>query len=69
MRSWIKEGLIKLGGIVVDEAAHQVAQGAHELSAALYSGSAFVMYGRGTRDDPQVNPPQQEQSQDMGRDM
>jgi hypothetical protein len=29
----------------------QVAFGAHELAAALFNGSGFVMYPRGNRDD------------------
>jgi hypothetical protein len=38
------------------------AHGAHELAAALFNGSAFVMYPRGKHDDsvhgPQVEAPQ-----------
>jgi hypothetical protein len=33
------------------EAKHQLAQGAHELAAALFNGNAFVMYPRGGKDD------------------
>ena len=36
------------------------AHGAHELAAALFNGSAFVMYPRGTKDDQ----PSHEQAQD-----
>jgi hypothetical protein len=59
MREWLKN--------MVTEAAHQMgselkqmgAHGSHELAAALFNGSAFVMYPRGTRED--VHQPEQAQ--------
>jgi hypothetical protein len=33
------------------EVVHQVGAGAHELAAALFNGSAFVMYPRGSKED------------------
>ena len=50
-----------------------VAHGAHELAAALFNGSAFVMYPRGTREDgkeqdQQVDLPQRQQERG-GRSM
>jgi hypothetical protein len=41
----------KIVGDVGHEIKQQVASGAHELAAALFNGSGFVMYPRGTRDD------------------
>jgi hypothetical protein len=48
------------------ELAYQVGAGAHELAAALFNGSAFVMYPRGGKEDPaQAGPePAPEQVQD-----
>jgi len=54
------------------------AHGAHELAAALFNGSPFVMYPRGTKDDHGVHGPehgldakemeQPQQEHDRGRD-
>jgi hypothetical protein len=41
----------KIVGDVGHEMKQQVAAGAHELAAALFNGSGFVMYPRGTRED------------------
>ncbi len=41
----------KILGDVGHEAKQQVAFGAHEIAAALFNGSGFVMYPRGTKDD------------------
>src|SRR5258708_4913803 len=41
----------KIVGDVGHEMKQQLAAGAHELAAALFNGSGFVMYPRGTRDD------------------
>jgi hypothetical protein len=41
----------KIVGDVGHETKQQVTFGAHELAAALFNGSAFVMYPRGARDD------------------
>jgi hypothetical protein len=45
---------------LVNEGVHQVGAGAHELAAALFNGSGFVMYPRQTGHDDQnhgVNGP------------
>ncbi len=44
--------LEKILGDVGHELKQQVAFGAHELAAALFNGSGFVMYPRGSREDP-----------------
>jgi hypothetical protein len=54
------------------EMKEQVKHGAHELAAALFNGSAFVMYPRQAqgKDDQQHGLPQQaqqEQHQEQGR--
>jgi hypothetical protein len=41
----------KIVGDIGHEMKQQVAFGAHELAAALFNGSGFVMYPRGARDD------------------
>lgn len=43
------------------EVVHQVGAGAHELAAALFTGSGFVMYQRGARGDHGVHGPDQAQ--------
>jgi len=43
------------------EFMQQGAAGAHELAAALFNGSGFVMYPRGSRDDHGVHGPLQEE--------
>jgi hypothetical protein len=43
--------LDKIVGDVGHEMKQQAAFGAHELAAALFNESAFVMYPRGARDD------------------
>jgi hypothetical protein len=42
----------KILGDVGHEIKQQVSFGAHELAAALFNGSGFVMYQRGTKEDP-----------------
>jgi hypothetical protein len=49
---------------VGNEFDHQIGAGAHELAAALFNGSAFVMYPRGTKEDPGVHGPEA-QGQDV----
>ena len=51
------------------EMKDQLAHGSHELAAALFNGSPFVMYARGGRDDnePQHGSPEvQQQERDRG---
>ena len=72
----LKEGVAAYAtglGVVIDaipqELRHAGAHGAHELAAALFNGSGYVMYPRGSKDDPQqdqghnVHGPQQEAAQ------
>jgi hypothetical protein len=40
------------------ELKQMAGHGAHELAAALFNGSAFVMYPRGTADDHGVHGPE-----------
>jgi len=58
-------------GEVGKELKEQAKHGAHELAAALFNGSAFVMYPRqGKGDQPQhglAQEAQQEQQQEQGR--
>ena len=58
---------------VGSEMKQMAAHGAHELAAALFNnGSGFVMYPRGTREDPEhglaaeAQKPQQEAQQERG---
>jgi hypothetical protein len=44
------------------------AHGSHEVAAALWNNSAFVMYPRGTHDDAHQQP-EQAQIQEHGREM
>jgi hypothetical protein len=55
--------LSKILGDVGKELKEQAKHGAHELAAALFNGSAFVMYPRTKdgKDDPQHGLPEQEQ--------
>jgi len=47
----IKASLANAPAQIGAELEHQVGAGAHELAAALFNGSGFVMYPRGGRDD------------------
>jgi hypothetical protein len=66
----IAPGLKDFGADVKAELAYQAGAGAHELAAALFNGSAFVMYPRGGKEDHGVHgrEPSNEQAQD-GQDM
>jgi len=44
------------------------AHGAHELAAAIFNGSAFVMYPRGTHEDPKHGL-EANNERDIGREM
>jgi hypothetical protein len=51
------------------EMKDQLAHGSHELAAALFNGSPFVMYARGGRDDNEPQPGSrevQQQERDRG---
>lgn len=65
-------GLSNVGAEVGAELKHMGAQGAHELAAALFSGSSFVMYPRGQHDDgPGIHGQegQEHQQEHAGREM
>jgi hypothetical protein len=59
-------------GEMWSEAKHMGAHGSHEIAAALFNGSPFVMYQRAPRDGQRVEDPQQtlpqeaEQQQERG---
>jgi hypothetical protein len=58
----IKESLSNAPAQIGAELKHQVGQGSHELAAALFNGSGFVMYPRGTgKDDLALQGPQHEE--------
>jgi hypothetical protein len=63
---------LSLSNILSDigsELKQQAAHGAHELAAALFNGSAFVMYPRhGRDDDPKHGLSQDAQQQEQSRD-
>jgi hypothetical protein len=61
--------LSKILSEVGEELKHQGSMGAHELAAALFNGSAFVMYPRqgNAVEDPQHGLPEKEV--DAGREM
>jgi hypothetical protein len=71
-------GLQNIGTDLKNEASQQMAHGAHELAAALFNGSGFVMYPRqSARDDiapehgvhgPDIKAPETPQM-DNGNDM
>lgn len=61
--------LQKILSDVGSEVQHIGSQGSHELAAALFQGSAFVMYPRAGREGHAVEDPQQsiqQQEQEMG---
>ena len=60
--------LSKILGDVGTELKQQAAHGAHELAAALFNGSPFVMYPRTKegKEDPQHGLPEKQQEQDRG---
>ena len=60
--------LRKIFGDIKNELTEQLKHGSHELSAALFNGSPFVMYARGGRDNEQHqgSPEVQQQEQERG---
>jgi len=62
--------LSKILSDVGKELTEQAKHGGHEVAAALFNGSAFVMYPRTKdgKDEPQHGLPEQEQSRD-GREL
>jgi hypothetical protein len=73
----VKDSLGNAPGEIAAELKQIGAHGAHELAAALFNGSSFVMYPRGSRDDQGVHGPGQEApevarespEQSLGREM
>lgn len=66
MREWLKNLAADFVHDVGHEFMEQARHGAHEAAAALFNGSAFVMYPRGSRDDvQQPEQPQIEQEREM----
>ena len=63
--------LSKIFSDVKNELVHQASFGAHETAAALFNGSAFVMYGHGDKEDQGKDHVNQEpeRQQDVGREM
>jgi hypothetical protein len=54
----VKESLSNAPREIGAELKYQVGAGAHELAAALFNGSPFVMYPRGGKDDHGVHGPE-----------
>ena len=63
MREWLKNEVKRVALECGRELKQMGAHGAHEASACLFNGSAFVMYPRGSHDDPQHGLPQEAQKQ------
>jgi hypothetical protein len=63
--------LSKFFSEVGSELSHQVTQGAHELSAAMFTGSAYVMYPRHEGQDGVEHPlhglPEEAKQQEVER--
>ncbi len=62
--------LSKILGDIGEQLSHMGSQGSHEMAAALFNGSAFVMYPKAGHEDPQQGLSNQpEIERDMGREM
>jgi len=61
-------GLENAGAEIGKELYQMGAHGAHEFAAALFNGSAFVMYPRGTREDHGVHGPEAEKEVELTKD-
>jgi hypothetical protein len=48
------------------EVCHQVPAGSHEMAALLFNGNGFVMYQRGSKDDPAKEKDQEQGQQKDG---
>ena len=68
LKESMKEGLSNAGSEIGAELKQMGAHGAHELAAALFNGSAFVMYPRGSREDHGVHGPEAGKEQQAGMD-
>lgn len=72
MREWLRvlsDGVKRAGREMAGELKQMGAHGAHELSAAIFTGSAHVMYPRGTREDPQVGNAEHDAQKQIEREM
>jgi len=54
MREWLKNLVCRAAAEMGAELKQMGAHGAHETAALLFNQNAFVMYPRGTREDPQI---------------
>jgi hypothetical protein len=54
MREWLKNMVCRAAAEIGTELRQMGAHGGHELGAALFNQSAFVMYPRGTKEDPHI---------------
>jgi hypothetical protein len=69
MREWLKNMVCKAATEMGAEIKQMGAHGAHEFSAAIFNGSAYVMYPRGHHDDPQVGNGERETQHQIEREM
>ena len=69
MREWLKNLVCTIATDLAAEAKQMGAHGAHESAALLFNQNAFVMYSRGTRDDPQPGNVEHEAQHQIEREM
>jgi hypothetical protein len=69
MRKWLKNLVCRITTEMGAELKQMGAHGAHEFSAAMFNGSAYVMYPRGHHDDPQVGNVEHEAQRQIEREM
>ncbi len=68
MREWLGEQLARAVSEIGAELKQMGAHGSHELAAALFNDSAFVLYPRGHHENPNHGLPEQAQIE-QGREM
>jgi hypothetical protein len=54
MRTWLRELVKDVAGQIGTEIANQVSHGSHEVASTLFTGQSFVLYQRGSHDDPKI---------------
>ena len=69
MRQWLKDLVVRAATEIGTELQHKISHGAHEASALLFTGSGYVMYPRGTKEDPKIENAGQETQRELGREM
>ena len=80
LRDSVKTSIGRAPGEIGAELKQMGAHGAHELAAAIFTGSSFVMYPRGSHEDHGVHGPEMgkeepeamdgpEQQRNLGRSM